>query len=293
MYTKSRQHRDLQWILKSPPLVTNGAPKFVWPNDTWFSDLPSLPRSLNLPTPKHTHHFRLGHDFERLIEYRLTHQRCFDLVSANLQVQSDRRTVGEFDFLIKHNRKIEHWEAAIKFYLAFGDQENPYRWFGPNPSDSLGKKYGHLINHQLSLSAYPDSKDLLCDMNLRVEKILCFMKGRLFYPIEKFNNGDFIHPSIINPTHEKGWWLKINDFDSIFDKRCSYTVLEKAYWLSPLRNDLKGESFETVSEKLINEKAQLATLVVVLDHDNNEISRGFVVSEKWLDLTNQKTSVLQ
>ena len=119
------------------------------------------------------------------------------------------------------------------------------------------------------------------------------MKGRLFYPIEKFNNSDFIHPSIINPTHEKGWWLKINDFDSIFDKRCTYAVLEKAYWLSPLKNDLNGESFETVSKKLINEKAQLATLVVVLDHDNNEISRGFVVSEKWLDLTNQKTSALQ
>ena len=119
------------------------------------------------------------------------------------------------------------------------------------------------------------------------------MKGRLFYPIENFYNGDFIHPSIINPTHEKGWWLKINEFDSIFDKRCSYAVLDKAYWLSPLKNDLKGESFETVFKKLISDRAQLATLVVVLDHYNNEISRGFVVSQKWLDLSDQKTSALQ
>ena len=292
MYNRSRQHRDLQWVLKSPALVTDGAPNIIWPNDRWFLDLPSLPWSLNLPIPKRAHSFRLGHHFERLLEYWLSHQRYFDLVSANLQVNADKRTIGEFDFLVEHNQKTEHWEAAIKFYLGYGDQENPYQWFGPNPSDSLGKKYAHLTSHQLSLSVYPESKDLLSNMNLRVDKVLCFMKGRLFYPIEKFNNRDFVHPAIVNPTHEKGWWLRTSDFESNFDRRWTYVLLEKPYWLSPLKSDLEGESFETVFKKLINSEAQAARLVAVLDQDNHELSRGFVVSEKWLALTNQKTSTL-
>ena len=289
MHSKDRQHRDLEWALHSTPLVGEGTPAFIWPSSTWFANLPSLPRSLNLPAPKYPNHFRLGHHFERLLEYWLNHQRYFDLIAANLQINQDKRTLGEFDFLVKHKEKVAHWETAIKFYLIFGDNENPFHWFGPNPKDSLGDKYTHLINHQLTLSEHPDSIKLLSEMSIEVDSALCFMKGRLFYPFEQFFLEEFVHPSIVNPNHEKGWWLTTSAFTLHFDNTRQYKLLEKSYWLAPLEKDIKGESLDSISKRITGPKAQTASLIAVLDDDDKELSRGFVVNENWINLASSKS----
>ena len=278
-----RQQRDLAWCLNSSPLVTNGAANFNWPSDSWFNSLSSEINTDDLPTPRHPHRFRLGQHFERLLAYWLDQQQDFDLLAANLQVNAHKRTVGEFDFLITHEGITQHWEAAVKFYLVKGDPFDPYNWYGPNPTDCLGNKYAHLVDHQLALTRNPDAVRLLNEMNLSVTSILCFMKGRLFYPYQQFTNNDFQYPPEVNPDHERGWWLTTDGFESTFDDLHSYALLEKTYWLAPLKQDLKGESVHQMTKRLTSPKVQPASLIAVLDDSGIELSRGFVVSDRWFE----------
>ncbi len=284
MPNQNRQQRDLSWCLQSAPLVTTGALDFTWPDDNWFNALSNIANATELPTPRHSHRFRLGQHFERLLEYWLKQHRDFDLLAANLQVNARKRTIGEFDFLVTHDGVTQHWEAAVKFYLAKGDPTDTYRWYGPNPADCLGSKYAHLVDHQLRLASDPDALQLLNDMNIEVSSALCFMKGRLFHPYDEFIRNNFQYPHEVNPGHEKGWWLPTDRFTSTFDDTHNYALLEKTYWLAPLEQDIQGESIEEFNRRLASTEVQPASLVAVLDDNGIETSRGFVVTDRWFDL---------
>ena len=285
-----RQQQDLAWCLNSSPLIIYGEADFIWPSDSWFRSLSSVINTADLPTPRHPHRFRLGQHFERLLAYWLDQQKDFDLLASNLQVNTHSRTVGEFDFLITHEGITQHWEAAVKFYLVKGDPFDPYNWYGPNPADCLGSKYAHLVDHQLGLSHDPDAVRLLDEMDISVTSILCFMKGRLFYPYHHFIDNNFQYPPEVNPDHERGWWLTTNGFASTFDDMHSYALLEKTYWLAPLKQELKGESAHQMNIRLTSPEVQPASLIAVLDDSGIEVSRGFVISDRWLALIEENAS---
>ncbi|WP_415859547.1 DUF1853 family protein [Aureibaculum sp. 2210JD6-5] len=108
------------------------------------------------------------------------------ILTENIQVQHDKRTVGELDcILIKDNTPI-HLEIIYKFYLydnSVGSSEIEH-WIGPNRNDTLLKKLTKLKEKQLPLLYSEHTKPILDDFNLNPKIInqLVYFKAQLFTP---------------------------------------------------------------------------------------------------------------
>lgn len=285
MNIENRSYRDLLWCLHSPPLVTGTGNESLWPSPHWFASLGCELSPEQLPAPRHPHHFRLGQHFEAMLAAWLSAQPGFELLAANLQVQNGKRTVGEFDFLVAYEGRVEHWEAAVKFYLGTGDGRDLACWYGPNTSDRFDVKYQRLIDHQLKLATNPHARALLAARHLAVSHSRCFMKGRLFHPWQRFVRGQYPVPEAVNPGHAKGWWLTLTDVLPTFeDTGWRFIYLPKSWWLAPLAGtDYRSPlSCWELMELLESPAAEQATHVAIVA-DHREISRGFIVNNQWFE----------
>ena len=285
MASDDRAIRDLAWCLHSPPLVSTGGVDILWPNDAWFASLECSAPQSKMPTPRHPHHFRLGQHFEALLAAWLKASPAFPLREANLQVQDGKRTVGEFDFLVEYEGEVEHWEAAVKFYLGTEDTRRLDHWHGPNTEDRFDVKLKRLVSSQLKLADNPHARALLQQRGINVVRRRCFMKGRLFYPWLQFSTGTVAAPDIANLHHERGWWLPMQDFLPSFENTGSrFVYLPKSLWLAPL---MPGDFTDALSawelqEFLASTQAEQATHVALVS-DSAEISRGFIVTNQWIE----------
>jgi len=235
---KHRHLRDLAWVICSPPLVSGQHNNTHWWSQqdclAEFNDcLPALlhldqnPEALelHLSTQKSK---RLGHYFEALIAYWLMLSPNYELLAQNIQIIQNKRTLGEIDFIIKElqSSQIIHLEVAVKFYLGSPPYNDPYRWFGMNTQDQLGKKVDHLINHQTQLSKNYAS-DLL-KLTDKIDKRHCLLKGRLFYPSPQQEP-----PHGVEKSHLRGKWTRKNHTDT---KNLLYPI-NKSLWLAKINNE--------------------------------------------------------
>ncbi len=259
----NRLVRDLAWVIASPPLVSGNH------NDThWWSHkeclqefndcLPVLitldenPASLIEHLEKLTSR-RLGLRFESFIAYWLTISPNYELLAQNIQIiepfvsphKKGAHTHGELDFIIRdiHTNKTIHLEVAVKFYLGAEPYEDPFRWFGTNTKDQLGKKVEHLKNHQTQLSN--NFVNHLKKYGYLIDTKQCFLKGRLFYP----QNIDTA-PQGVTENHLRGRWAH----SPTTIKNGRLFPLDKNDWLAELNyDDLYQRDLETALPK--NEKA--------------------------------------
>ena len=284
MQTLNRQQRDLCWSIQQPALIR---PQDIWPSDDWFAEQPvPFVHDLAEPPPK----FRLGIHFEKIFQKWLAVHPDYKTLAKNLQVHDAGRTLGEFDLLVEGPSGIEHWELAIKFYINQAHHNEPRFWFGPDPTDTLATKLDRLNTHQLSLSEQPPAQALLREMGITLTGRRSIMKGRLYHPWEQFQHSDFAAPEIVNPHHLKGWWLKAQDLDNAQDHKLKHArliYLDKSLWLSDVHpDDVRPDDVSQVMDvegmaKMIAETDQIATQVALLDANNREISRGFILKPDW------------
>lgn len=267
----SRTARDLVWSIRQQPLVLGNA----YPTAEWFRSQTVETEQLPQEPPEH---FRLGIHFEKLYQHWLQHHPEFELLAANLQVQGETRTLGEFDLLAKSNNVAEHWELAVKFYINFQNSENPSMWFGPDPNDTLAGKIERLENHQLGLSNTNEARALLNHRGIKLDRTRGVVKGRLYHPWQK----KVSPPDIVNPEHLSGWWLAEEDLKELRGYSAAY--LSKKYWLSEITPDdaLSPMTFEAL-EEFIKTTKQIAPQFGLLDGDGAEISRGFVLKPQWFE----------
>lgn len=283
---KTRQNRlldDLHWCLHSAPLIRPDEKPHIWPDTLWCKQLePGRPSPL--PLPDDLHHFRLGQHFERLLKTWIDNREDMHIIQANLQVQDGKRTVGEFDFLIDRGHVTEHWEAAVKFYLGAGNTREMSAWYGPNTADRLDLKFDRLVKLQLNLSTHPAARRCLADLNINVEQVRCFMKGRLFYPWVQYHEQAFEFPDLVNPDHEKGWWIPLDQFKVKASANDRYVPLNKIDWLSPIKTSHGPEplSLQAFLSRLNHPDTQQATHVAIVNQRDEEQSRGFIVTDQWL-----------
>ena len=143
---------------------------------------------------------RLGKYVEHFVIFNLKQQKNVKLLAENIQVQEEKRTVGELDCLFTENETPIHLEIVYKFYLYIPDlHKNELHCFiGPNRKDSLIEKLEKLKNKQLPLLYHSATKSYLNELQLQLEKThqkVCF-KAQLFIPLaekdilfEKINTG--------------------------------------------------------------------------------------------------------
>jgi hypothetical protein len=173
---------------------------------------------------------RLGKLVEEFVFHQLKKQPSISWICDNLQIQKDKRTVGEIDALYHQEGAPIHLEIAYKFYLydTIESYDEPLAyWIGPNRKDSLFYKLGKLHNRQFPLLHNELTRPYLEGFNLDVNTIrqsLCF-KAQLFLPYQ--NRGLDVSP--LNSDCVAGFYLSYRKM-AIF-RDLEFFIPTKLDWL--------------------------------------------------------------
>lgn len=165
---------------------------------------------------------RLGHYFESLLKQGFEWSSNWNLIGNNIQVFEEKKTIGEFDFILKHthNQIYYHLESTVKFYLQF----NNTNWIGPNPSDTLAIKENRLSNHQLQLSNHESSKAILSNFDIENITPICWSKGILFHNKNQPSNPE-------ESNNKKHYWTHLKNCKNTLTKDSYWLILEKQDWI--------------------------------------------------------------
>lgn len=276
---------DLAWAIGSPCLV-NGLSytdhrlladdwfeQQVFDNQTLLSEQDKSPHLIqtylsDMPV------FKLGLYFENLLAYWFTVNPDFEILHKNLIITSDKKTLGEFDFILRElsTGKVIHLEVAVKFFLQiiFNNNEN---WLGPNLIDSLDLKFNKIMNKQIELSKHDETKYDLYNLGINIDEHWVILKGRLF----KQDN------SLVG----KNCWLSISDYFKYDDKNNSkWVILPKTHWLAEVNNleynFLANEQFNKRSlEEKLNEDLKSSPICIAKIDDQVETKRLFITPNDW------------
>jgi len=250
----SQAFRDLQWVVESSPLLRESV------HAATLQDV-DLTRLVEWLRDRQTR--QVGRYFEALVEFWLTEMRQVEMVERGLQVQEEKRTLGELDFVFRDAGGIlTHWETAVKFYL-----HHEGNFIGPNAADTLDRKVTRLVGHQLPLG-----KKFLPE----VRKSEGFVKGRLYYhpndPTPK-HLSEYVHPD-----HLRGTWILASELDWL-DSQKHYHILEKPHWFTVPVVQTARRGCE-VREYLAKHFVSSYQPIHLMDSKEEAI---FVVSDKWPD----------
>ncbi|WP_308925492.1 DUF1853 family protein [Janthinobacterium sp. J1-1] len=272
--------RALAWLLEAPDLLDAGSSHWhgqIASLDPVTSDVAAWLDALQIdPAPLDAalgtkFYSRLGLYAEKLLAFYFEQHGL--LHTHGLQVQVNRNeTVGEFDFLLKRDDKLVHWEFATKFYLLEGapDAGVFHHLIGPNLADTLGLKMRKILDKQLALSRHPAAASLLAQP---VQAAQALVKGWLFYP-----HGEVRQMDGISPDHNRGFWCTAGEVSAQ-----RYVILPKLQWLAPY----KGTAADVMDAAGLQAKladALQPVLVAAVDHIDGwevETTRGFVVPDDW------------
>ncbi|QFU76402.1 DUF1853 family protein [Halioglobus maricola] len=263
---------DLQW--EGPP-AANCQLGLSSQRMAWLEALDRQPDALeaHLADAKSA---RLGLYVESLWHFFLTQDPLVDLLSTNLAVREGGRTIGEFDVLYycHQRRRHVHLELAVKFYLCSpGLDGSEWRhWLGPNRRDRLDLKLDRLIQHQLALSARPESAPLLAELGIDNPLREMEIKGRLFAQ---------------NPDVSKkppGWpanknmdcYLRAHSSDLAASIPAGGQPLERRQWLAPV-------DASSLPQREDKDRGDRAFVAAEFDRAGREKRRYFVVPPDWPD----------
>jgi hypothetical protein len=238
----TRPHvRALAWLLAAPDLLDPSSPH--WQNRIatlgpvsqaavdWLAALERDPSPLDAALGSRFYS-RLGLYAEKLMAFYFEQHGV--LFAHGLQVRANRNdTVGEFDFLLRRDGQLLHWEFATKFYLL--DDTAAAASFnhliGPNLADTLGVKMRKTFARQLELAYHPAAQPLLPQA---VDHAQALVKGWLFYP-----DGAPHALAGISPEHCLGYWTTLSEFaagrgaDLPLQRR--YVLMPRLQWLAPMK----------------------------------------------------------
>lgn len=281
MVSLNRRQKDINWLLQSPSLIEYAAidcQKLIAENKL------TLDRA-RLDFEPSIKSYRLGHYFESLWFELLERSALVETIEQNKQVIINKETLGEFDsiYFDKTHQKTIHCELAIKFYLQIGVGRQLGDWVGPNLKDRFDDKYLKLVNHQLQLSQQEKVIPWLLKHSLRVDDVKSLSRGRLFYPLNSFEDKSFIFPQEVSKDHLKGFWVDKDYFFSQLiarDDNTEWYYLPKKFWLSEISREEK-QGLEAITEK---SKAQEMQQVLGWNtKTHQEIVRGFIVPSDWIE----------
>lgn len=140
---------------------------------------------------------RLGLRFEMFLLFWLRDEKyhTFQLIGHSIQQIEGKHTLGELDFVIFNHTtgQIEHWEVAIKYYLAESHAKLE-QWYGLNRNDTLAKKLNHFTQNQFQFNT-------ACGH--AIQQKYAVLKGQLYCPIDHAISH---MPDWINTTRRIGYW---------------------------------------------------------------------------------------
>lgn len=284
--------RDLAWLLSAPNLLDvndtrwRGKIATLEPDfdiEPWLHALDANPASL------HAHlqlgpFERLGRYAEKLLAFYFKH--CGRLLAHGVQVHSEGgQTIGEFDFLLRHDNAALHWEFAIKLYL-MGSSDDEDCFVGPNLADTLLAKMRKILDRQLALGDHPAAQELL---PARIIKAQALIKGWMFYREDETINID----AGLSADHCRGFWCTQSQAREL-TAPC-YVILPRLSWLAPVQVSANMALDQAALGVILNrhfavETTPLMVAKCTVDRDvAQEGSRGFIVPEDWRQRAGQRS----
>ncbi|MEZ8026621.1 DUF1853 family protein [Enterovibrio norvegicus] len=241
--------RDIEWILNAPNVVSISNDIQV---DDTFWQLQQRPHQLDYQGGR-----RIGFYYQWLIQSLLNAHPKYQIVEEELQVDENGRTLGAIDFIVKNaSGELEHWEVAIKFYLAYHGE-----WHGPNAKDTLAKKYQKMMGHQLPLSQTDAFVSQFPHLNVSKRKLL--VQGRLY--VNPFLDKQKVENPHVEPDAISGYWCWAKQCPT--EKR--FFELERHQWMA-------APQHSTLEPFIMRTPLQRAQHVV-----DEEGKHWFIVPDDW------------
>lgn len=162
---------------------------------------------------------RLGLRFEMFIWFWLLDQAYhpYQVLGHSIQKIVARQTIGELDFLLLNheNNQVEHWEVALKYYLAETDYTLPC-WYGLNRSDQLIRKLNHFSQQQFQFDEA---------LEQTIEQRFVVLKGQLYLPLQ---HRLLPLPDWVNQERRLGYWGS-----TIPANHAQFYRLHRQEWICP------------------------------------------------------------
>lgn len=160
---------------------------------------------------------RLGLRFEYLMWFWLKDHTFhhLKLLGHSIQIFQGQQTLGEIDFLIlnQHTSQIEHWEVALKYYLAEANFQLQH-WYGLNRQDTLLRKLTHFTEKQFQFKSVQSHE---------IQQRFTILKGQLYYPTARF------------PTQTHSWvnhFRRLGRWGRVIPQQ-NYHALTRQEWICP------------------------------------------------------------
>ncbi|MEW7291464.1 DUF1853 family protein [Aquimarina sp. 2304DJ70-9] len=235
----------------------------------------TLPNSIDLTI---NHNEVLGKRAEHFFEYSIRLSPHYEVIAKNIQIFKEKITIGELDFLVKdiHNHKVIHIELVFKFYVYdpnILDEIN--RWIGPNRKDSLVEKIDKLKNKQLPLLFNDQTKSILDDFNLDVNKIdqqVCYLAS-LFVPYS-FKEKEM---QLVNNDSIVGYWIHFEEFIPKKYASFRFYIPKKKDWIVHPRHHEVWHSFDEIYEQIEDLYMQKKSSLLWINNGENSYERIFII----------------
>lgn len=230
----------------------------------------------------------LGKYFETLFAFWIRSSGRFELLARNIRFEETGKTEGEADFLVSdhENDDVIHIETACKYYLGYGNSSAHANWIGPNGTDTLELKMSKL-KRQIGLMKMPAARRFLNEHKWNVKASKVFMKGYFFHHYKLLTSA--VHPVGAAGNYNSGWYIRQNELYDFIGELNQWVILPKLLW-PPLHNfydevvaPVDGSELFVYCQRHFQsgKKALLIAQVIKQDGIIHEISRGFVVDNKW------------
>ncbi|WP_299048918.1 DUF1853 family protein [uncultured Polaribacter sp.] len=217
---------------------------------------------------------RLGKYIERLVSFQLAQEKSIKILCENVQIQQEKRTLGELDCILQKETKIIHLEIVYKFYLydsSVGETEIEH-FIGPNRKDSLLEKLTKLKEKQLPLLYSTECKNYVNTINLSVSNLeqQVYFKAQLFIPLQ-----EKIQLTNLNNACVCGFYIKKNELE-IF-KICKFFIPNKKDWIVIPHQKVDWINFEVFSVLLQEYYQKKYAPLCWIKQQNGEIIKVFLV----------------
>jgi uncharacterized protein len=178
--------------------------------------------------------FVLGKRIESFFEIAIQDSKEYQVLAHNLQIQKEKRTIGELDFILRDivNQKDFHLELMYKFYVYDPSYSSELeRWIGPNRKDSLLEKVDKVKQKQLPLLYKPETAQVLNSLDIinDLSQKVCF-KANLFVPRDLLQSKfEYVNNQCIT-----GYWIHLMEFNNEeFGDSLFYTPKKQDWPIDP------------------------------------------------------------
>jgi len=218
----------------------------------------------------------IGLQAEACFEAFLKNSKHYRLLASNLQIQGEKGTIGELDYIVQNQAtdEVVHIELSCKFYLYDNKitTSEESKWIGPNRKDSLYDKLEKLKSKQFPLIRALDTIKTLDEINIPIpiSQQLCL---KVFLFVQKKANLNNFSNNYKNCI--VGYWIKHIDFDRE-DKDAFFAIPCKKQWLLPKKQITTWLSYNEVKEE-IERQIKLKKSPLVYKKTEQQIEQFFVV----------------